>query len=363
MQEIKSSGIKTKEDEQGCDPTLRFGIQTIWYTAIVTRQMKMSSSVYMITCVQKNLSRLWWLFPMIKGNYFNNSYNKFVLTKATQGHRWNKLGEHILFYTAKHYFFVAGEGLSNAATTTVLSESVTHLGQMMTLRNLLTSKEIFSFIQHSQAGGCKIICQHDDPTIIQTKGKPEVQQHPQHWFTTHVIRAEKDPAKWLDWSKKKFEQRWPYKDGTTTATTTNNKSMSDNIRKFGQQTGIFRKTKNQLNEAHGQNLYHNAIFGYSTRKTPAKQWHQPGGAMIASTGTIAAWHLETRFDTTGMRRYSYQKITGTNGRMIIFMAAYRVCKDSIATAGETTLFFHQWQELTKCGHKHPNPIRKNLNNI
>jgi hypothetical protein len=85
--------------------------------------------------------------------------------------------------------------------------------------------------------------------------------------------------------------------------------------------------------------------------------------MIASTGTIAARHLETRLDTTGMGRYSYQKITGTNGRKIIFMAAYRVCKYSIATAGESTLLFHQWHELTKSRHKHPNPRRQILNNI
>jgi hypothetical protein len=72
-----------------------------------------------------------------------------MLTKATQEQIWNKLGEHILFYSAKQYFFVAGEELSNAATTTVLSESVTHLIQMMTLCDLLTSKKIFLFIQHS----------------------------------------------------------------------------------------------------------------------------------------------------------------------------------------------------------------------
>jgi hypothetical protein len=79
---------------------------------------------------------------------------------------------------------------------------------MMTLHNLLTSKKIFLFIQHSQAGGCKIICQHDYPTITWTKGKPEAQQHPQHWFMTHVIRAEKDPAK--DWTgvQKSLNQGW-----------------------------------------------------------------------------------------------------------------------------------------------------------
>jgi hypothetical protein len=185
----------------------------------------------MITCVQKNLSRLRQLFPMIKGNYFSTSYNKFVSTKATQEHRWDKLGEHIAFYSTKQYFFVAGEGLSNTATTNVLSELVTHLGQTTTLCKLLTSKEIFSFIQHSHAGGCKIICQHDDPTIIWTKGKPEAQQHPQQWFTTHVIGAEKEQAERLDWNTKNFKPQWSYKDGTSKATTANNKPTSDNVGK------------------------------------------------------------------------------------------------------------------------------------
>jgi hypothetical protein len=31
--------------------------------------------------------------------------------------------------------------------------------------------------------------------------------------------------------------------------------------------------------------------------------------------------------------------------------------------GETTSFFHQWHELTKLGHQHPNPRRQILNDI
>jgi hypothetical protein len=77
--------------------------------------------------------------------------------------------------------------------------------------------------------------------------------------------------------------------------------------------------------------------------------------MIASTGTTAAHHLETGTDPTGMGRYFYQKITGINGRKIMFIVGYRVCKETISTAGETTSFFHQWHEQTKLGHQHPNP--------
>jgi hypothetical protein len=85
--------------------------------------------------------------------------------------------------------------------------------------------------------------------------------------------------------------------------------------------------------------------------------------MIASTGTIAACHLESRTDPTGMGRYSFKKITGTNSRIFLFIVRYRVCKESIATVGETTSFFHQWHELTKLGHQHPNPRQQILNDI
>jgi hypothetical protein len=46
-----------------------------------------------------------------------------------------------------------------------------------------------------------------------------------------VIRAEKEPAERLDWSTKKFEPQWSYKDSTIKATTKNKKLASDNVGK------------------------------------------------------------------------------------------------------------------------------------
>jgi hypothetical protein len=47
-------------------------------------------------------------------------------------------------------------------------------------------------------------------------------------------------------------------------------------------------TTKQINEIHGQKIFHNAIFAYSLRATSAWQWYQPGGTMISSTGTVAS---------------------------------------------------------------------------
>jgi hypothetical protein len=128
------------------------------------------------------------------------------------------------------------------------------------------------------------------------------------------------------------------------------KAMESNISLYTEtNTDWQQPTTKHLNETHCQQVYHNAIFAYSTWQTSAKQWYQPGGTMIASTRTIAACHLESGTDPTGMGRYSFQKITGKN-RKKLFIVGYRVCKESLATAGETTSFFHQWHELTKLGH-------------
>jgi hypothetical protein len=129
---------------------------------------------------------------MIKGNYYANHYNKFISTKATQEHQWDKLGEHIAFYSSKQYFFVAGEGLSNSSTSTVLSKPVTHLGHTSTLQELLTSKKIFTFIQHSCQG-----LQNYLPTRRSNNHllQGEIQSTTASiWFITHVIGAKKDLA-------------------------------------------------------------------------------------------------------------------------------------------------------------------------
>jgi hypothetical protein len=59
-------------------------------------------------------------------------------------------------------------------------------------------------------------------------------------------------------------------------------------------------TTKHLNETHCRQLYHNAIFAYLTHNTSVKQRYQPRGMMITSTRTIAAHHLETGTDPTGM---------------------------------------------------------------
>jgi hypothetical protein len=95
-------------------------------------------------------------------------------------------------------------------------------------------------------------------------------------------------------------------------------------------------TTRQLNETHCRQIHRNATFAYSSCVTSSPQWYQPGSMMVVSTGTMAARHLETGTNLTGMGRFSSHKITGANSHKMIFIVAYQVCKDTISTAGENT---------------------------
>jgi hypothetical protein len=116
----------------------------------------------------------------------------------------------------------------------------------------------------------------------------------------------------------------------------------------------------QTNEDHGREIFHNALFGYSCYKAAAKKPYKPGGTMTVSSGQLASRHLETGCDPSGMGRFSYQTFIGANGTKLIFITAYRVCFQSIETAGETTSFFHQWHSLLQDGHEIPNPRKQVL---
>jgi hypothetical protein len=73
MKVINPACIKVEEDESGCDQTPAIGIQTVRYTANIPDWSKMSSPVYMITCTQKNLTRV--TSAMLNGNYQENRFH------------------------------------------------------------------------------------------------------------------------------------------------------------------------------------------------------------------------------------------------------------------------------------------------
>jgi hypothetical protein len=97
LMKSKPNDIQVEEDESGSNLTPLSNIQTARYSPTTNSQTKMSSPV---SHAQKNLARVHHLLTMLNGDYNNNRFNKFVPTKATPKQQWDKLEEHINFYSS-----------------------------------------------------------------------------------------------------------------------------------------------------------------------------------------------------------------------------------------------------------------------
>jgi hypothetical protein len=82
--------------------------------------------------------------------------------------------------------------------------------------------------------------------------------------------------------------------------------------------------------------------------------YQPGGTMTV-VGEPWACRAKEAKNESDMGRWNEIEIMGRKGKSIILITAYRVCKNSAATAGPTTAFAQQWHILRRSGNKTPDP--------
>jgi hypothetical protein len=147
--------------------------------------------------------------------------------------------------------------------------------------------------------------------------------------------------------------------------------MYEHMKATGTAIGMFAETnvdwKNhqvrEANEQHGRTAFPNAISAFSCHNEGTGGQYQPGGTMTTMNGAIATRHLESGHDPTGMGRYTYQSIMGQNNTRIMFITAYRVCFQSISSAGTQTSHFQQWHHLRTEGHQNPNPRKQILEDL
>eukprot|EP00957_Ditylum_brightwellii_P177657 13532161-Ditylum_brightwellii.AAC.1 len=57
-------------------------------------------------------------------------------------------------------------------------------------------------------------------------------------------------------------------------------------------------------------------------------------------------------------QWSYVTLSGKNKRKVTVVTAYRVCKNSLATAEENTCQMQQWRSLRKQGVEVPDPRKQ-----
>ena len=113
----------------------------------------------------------------------------------------------------------------------------------------------------------------------------------------------------------------------------------------------------------GRRAHKNITVTTSCSNLPVKGIWQPGGTLISSNGAVQNRLIESGSDPTSMGRWSWQTFRGQDNIKICFITAYRVCQQSITTAGEFTSFRQQWLDLRQRGHENPNPRQQFLRDL
>jgi hypothetical protein len=121
-------------------------------------------------------------------------------------------------------------------------------------------------------------------------------------------------------------------------------TLYSHMKSIGVTLGMFAETNvdwkkhsiKECNELHGRRVFPNAVCAYSCHSEDTESNYKPGGTMMSVNGALAARHLESGTDPSGMGRFSYQTFTGRNNVKIIFITAYRVCFQNITTEPDHT---------------------------
>ena len=91
--------------------------------------------------------------------------------------------------------------------------------------------------------------------------------------------------------------------------------------------------------------------------------YKPGGTMMFSARSIRTRIVEEGSDPFKMGRWTFQTFKGKGNIKVTFITAYRVTRQSIATAGPATSFFQQYHDIRSGGDDNPNPRKRILQDL
>ncbi len=80
--------------------------------------------------------------------------------------------------------------------------------------------------------------------------------------------------------------------------------------------------------------------------------NQPGGTLQIITNNWVSRILEKGTDPYGLGRWTYTIMRGAHNRKVVIITAYRVCIQSVTSAGLTTATAQQYRELSKKTREH-----------
>eukprot|EP00957_Ditylum_brightwellii_P078237 5948881-Ditylum_brightwellii.AAC.1 len=111
---------------------------------------------------------------------------------------------------------------------------------------------------------------------------------------------------------------------------------------------VYSDVKNKLRK-----VWHHNKLTTSNCPERTKSRYQPGGTATLITNRVTQKVHDSGADQFG--RWSFITLDGTHKRKMTVVMAYRVCKNTLAMAGENTCWMQQWRSLCKQGMEEPDP--------
>jgi hypothetical protein len=122
-----------------------------------------------------------------------------------------------------------------------------------------------------------------------------------------------------------------------------------------------KRSKNEIKRRF-RDFWKMTSMAVSSSTEHGDRFYQPGGTMTV-VGEPWACRAKAAANESDMGRWNEIAISGRKGKSVIVITAYRVCKNSAATAGPTTSFAQQWHILRRSGDKTPDPRKRFIRDL
>eukprot|EP00957_Ditylum_brightwellii_P174001 13247735-Ditylum_brightwellii.AAC.1 len=115
--------------------------------------------------------------------------------------------------------------------------------------------------------------------------------------------------------------------------------------------GVYDEVKQKLNKVWKRNKL---VVSNCLEQTKTK--YQPGRTATLVTSSASHQVCDSGDDKYGC--WLYVTLKGKNKHKVTVITAYKVCKNTLATAGENTYWMQQWCALHKKGIATPDPCQQ-----
>jgi hypothetical protein len=106
-----------------------------------------------------------------------------------------------------------------------------------------------------------------------------------------------------------------------------------------------------------------SFLSTSTSSLRSNRNYKPGGTCTGLTKQYCGRFQQSGSDPHGLGRWSFIRLLGKDGKSVVIVTAYRVCRATIGKTGTSTAFHQEWHLLRLNGDPHPDPRRSFITDL